>query len=180
MLMGESVILCSGCVKLAGAFAAGQPFGAEIGILTVQALLLVGWSWTCGYIVGSISRRTAWFSIVAYCSPCLFCLSRFRIESLSRLSLLLFVLPLAGGLWQGLKGPRVKPRSGVAAAAIITALAVIAQFGVAGAAGNALGWICSLVQTWPSWCLALASLNAAKRGVGTKRPAFEIEQHELN
>jgi hypothetical protein len=180
MLMGDSVMLCSGCVKLAGSRAPGQLFAAEIEILAVQTLLLAGWSWTCGYLVGSISRRTVWFSIAAYCAPCLFCLSRFRIESLSRLSLLLFVLPLAAGVWLGLRGRRVRPRFGVAAAAIITALAVITQVGVPGGAGSAWGWIGSLVLTWPSWCLAVASLNDAKESPSAQRSTFGIKQHELS
>jgi hypothetical protein len=180
MLMGDSVMLCSGWVKLSGASAAGQPFAAEIEILVVQALLLAGWSWTCGFLVGSISRRTVWFSIIAYGSPCLFCLSRFRIEALSRLSLLLFVVPLVSGLWQGLKGRRAGPRFAVAAGAIITALAIVTQVGVPGGAVNASRWIGLLVQTWPSWYLAAASLKAAKDGARAHRSAFEMEQHELN
>ncbi len=172
MLMGDSVIVWSGGVKLAGAGAAYQPFAPEIEILAVQSLLLVGWSWTCGYLVGSISRRTVWFSIISYCSPCLFCLSRFRIEHLSRVSLLLFVLPAAGGLWQRLRARKVGPRFGAAAAAIITALAIITRVGASGGAGDALGWIGNLILTWPSWCLAAASLNAAKEDMGA-------EQYEL-
>jgi hypothetical protein len=180
MLMGDSVMLISGFVTLAGASVASQTFAAEIEILSVQTLLLAGWSWTCGYLVGSISRRTVWFSIMAYCAPCLFCLSRFHIESLSRLSLLLFVLPLAMGLRQGLRGQRVGRRFGVAVAAIVTALAIITQVGATGGVGNASRWFCSLVQTWPSWCLAVASLDAAREDKSAERSTFEIEQHELN
>jgi hypothetical protein len=176
MLMGNSVMLCARCVTLAETRAAGQLYPAQIEVLAVQALLLAGWSWTCGYFVGSISRRTVWFSVIAYASPCLFCLSRFRIESLSKLSLLLFVLPLAFGLLQGLKDRRV--RFGVSAAAIITALAIIMRVGETGGAGNAFGWACSLAQTWPAWCLAVAASNTAKFNSVAKRPTFETERHE--
>lgn len=176
MLMGASVILCSSFMKLAGASATGQMVGADIEVLALQALLLAGWSWTCGCLVGSLSRHTVWFSIAAYCAPCLFCLSRFRIESLSRLSLLLFVFPLAGGLWHGLKGRRAGPRFGVVAAAIITTLAIITRLG---AVGGALGWVGTLILTWPSWCLAGASLIAAKEGAGAERSTFKMEHHEL-
>ncbi len=180
MLMGASVMECSGCVKLAKAGAAYQPFAAEIEILAVQALLLAGWSWTCGYLVGSISRRTVWFSIISYGSPCLFCLSRFRIESLSRLSLLLFVLPAAVGLWHGLRAREVGPRFAVATTAIITALAIITRVGSPGGAGDALGWIGNLILTWPSWFLAVASLAAAKEDTGAEWSPFEKKQRELS
>src|SRR5260370_28185090 len=43
------------------------------------------------FVVGSMSRRTLWASAALCCSPCLFCLARFRIGSLSRLCLLLFL-----------------------------------------------------------------------------------------
>jgi hypothetical protein len=62
-------------------------------VLMCQAFLLIGWSWTGGFVVGSISRRTLWASTVLCYSPCLFCLTRFRVESLSRFCLLLFLLP---------------------------------------------------------------------------------------
>jgi hypothetical protein len=180
LLMGDSVMLFSGFVTLAQASAPRQLFAAEVEILSVQALLLAGWSWTSGYLVGSVSRRTVWFSIMAYCAPCLFCLSRFHIETFSRLSLLLFVLPLAVGLWQGRRGQRMGRRFGVAVAAIVTALAIITRVGVTGGVGNASIWIYSLVQTWPSWYLAVASLDAAREDERAERSTFDMEQHELS
>jgi hypothetical protein len=180
MLMGDSVELCSTFVNLAAAGAVRRTSAAEIEILLLQTLLLAGWSWTCGYLVGSISRRTVWLSVVAYGFPCLFCLSRFRIESLSRLSLLLFVLPLAMGLWQGLWGRRVTPRFGVAAATIITAMVFIAQANSTGGLGSVSSWRCSIVQTWPAWFLAVASLNSVKGGGGPQRAAFKTGKYELS
>jgi hypothetical protein len=178
MLMGDSVVLCSTFVKLAAAGAAGRTFAEAIEILALQTLLLAGWSWTCGYLVGSISRRTVWFSVIAYGSPCLFCLSRFRIESLPRLSLLLFVLPLALGLWQGLWGRKVTPRFSVAAATIITALAFIAQANSKGGLGSVSRLACSSILTWLAWCLAVASLNSAKERGSAQRAAFKTEGYE--
>ena len=178
MFMGESVALCAGGVSLAAAVATRQPYAPAIEMLAVQALLLAGWAWTCGRLVGSLSRRTAWFSILAYGSPCLFCLSRFRVASLSRLSLLLFVLPLAMGLWQGLRKGSVGPRIGVATAAVVTALAIIVQLGAPGGAGIASRLISNLVQTWPAWCLAAISLKGARERAGTGRSPFERNHHE--
>jgi hypothetical protein len=178
LLIGDSVTLFSGFAALAQAGAAGQLFAAEIEVLSVQTLLLAGWSWTCGYLVGSLSRRTLWFSIMAYGTPCLFCLSRFHAGTHSRLSLLLFVLPLALGLWQGRRGPGIGRRFGAAVAAIVTALAIITRVGVTGGVGSGSIWIYSLIQTWPSWCLAAVTLDAARGDDGAGRPTFETEQHE--
>jgi hypothetical protein len=179
MLMGASVMVCSGLVTLAAAGTSDQLFAAKVEIVAVQALLLASWSWTCGYLVGSMSRRTVWFSIISYCWPCLFCLSRFRIESLSRLSLLLFVLPAAGGLWQGLRARGVAPRFAASAAAIITALALVTRIAASKGTGGFIGWIGSLVLTWPAWYLAAASLRSATKGKRTEQSAFKPEQHEL-
>jgi hypothetical protein len=70
-------------------------------------------------------------------------------------------------------------RFGVAVAAIVTALAIITQVGATGGVGNASRWICSFVQTWPSWCLAVASLDAAREDERAERSTLEMEQHEL-
>jgi hypothetical protein len=178
MLMGNSVVVSLGVMKLAGTGSAGQPLAAEVERVAAQALLLAGWSWTCGYLVGSLSRRTVWFSVISYGAPCLFCLSRFRIESLSRLSLLLFVLPAAAGLWRGLRGRKAGPRLAVAAAAVITALAVLTRLDAAGGGVGGSGWIGGLILTWPSWFLAAISLNAAREDKGSDWPPLERQHHE--
>src|ERR1700758_374713 len=51
------------------------------------AFLLACASWSAGFVVSSISRKTLWMSGVSCLLPCLFCFFRFRIESLPRLSL---------------------------------------------------------------------------------------------
>src|SRR5579863_9155856 len=70
--------------------------------------LLVAWSWTGGFVVGSLSRRTLWASIAATCSPCLFCLARFRESSLPSICLLLFLVPAISGVLKGLQNTRIK------------------------------------------------------------------------
>jgi hypothetical protein len=177
LFMGDSVALCAGFVKLAGDATCGN-IAPGIMILALKALVLTGWSWTCGYLVGDVSGRTLWCSILAYGSPCLFCLSRFRIESLSRSSLLLFVFPLAVGIWHGLRGPRVGSRMAVCAASIITLLAVISEVCGPGGTGNACSWIGSVVLTCPAWFLAIASLAVTKESAKPERSIFEREQHE--
>jgi hypothetical protein len=176
--MGDSVLLCAGVVKLAGGGADGGHVIPGMAILASKALVLAGWSWTCGYLVGYVSRRTVWCSVLAYGSPCLFCLSRFHSESLSPLSLFLFVIPLVLGLVRGLKGPILGRRLIVYAASIITLLAIISHVGATGGVGSPASWIGSVIQTCPAWCLAVASLKAAKVSSNSQHPVFKREQHE--
>jgi len=65
--------------------------------------LLIAWSATGGFVVAWLSRRTLWMSILATCSPCLFCLARFRQSSLPRICLLLFLVPAIWGAWRGVR-----------------------------------------------------------------------------
>jgi hypothetical protein len=82
--------------------------GAGFWLLTSHVFLLIAWSWTGGFVVGSLSRRTLWVSIAAACLPCLFCLARFRESPLPRICLLLFLAPAILGLYRGLRVIRIK------------------------------------------------------------------------
>lgn len=97
-----------------------QPLGVGFPLLMGHILLLIGWSWTGGFVVGSLSRKTLWVSAALCASHCLFCLSRFRVESLSRFCLLLFLLPAIWGVCQGLRVARIKLRSAVVLAVTVT------------------------------------------------------------
>jgi hypothetical protein len=77
-----------------------------ISSLLPKALLLIACSLAAGYLVAALSRRTLWMSAVLCCAPCLFCWARFRVPSLSRFSLLLFLLPAAWGARQALRRAR--------------------------------------------------------------------------
>jgi hypothetical protein len=74
--------------------------------LVAKTLLLIACSLGAGYVVTTLSRRTLWVSALLCGSPCLFCLARFRVPSLSRFSLFLFILPAALGVRQALRGAR--------------------------------------------------------------------------
>lgn len=164
VLMGVSVsvswsyqrLLCPELLK-----AASLTLGSGLMVLLWQALLLIGWAWTGGFVVGSASRRTLWASAVLCYSPCLFCLSRFRIESLSRLCLLLFLLPAIWGVSQGLRIAKMK-----LGPALILALAITVLMIPAWSAGEhwwnaprmSLSWALSL----PAWYL----VATARRPVG--------------
>src|ERR1700743_811700 len=64
--------------------------GPGFTLLLCNVFLLATVGWVGAFFVGVLSRRTLWVSMVLSFAPCLFCLERFRIESLSRFCLLLF------------------------------------------------------------------------------------------
>ena len=104
LLMGVSLSVSQGAQRLIspGLDATALP------LLFCQTLLLIGWAWSGGYVVGRVSQRTVWMSAVAACSPCLFCLARFHVLSLSRFCLLLFLPPAIWGVRQGLRRTRIR------------------------------------------------------------------------
>jgi hypothetical protein len=118
-------------------------------LLISHAFLLVAWSATGGFVVGSLSRRTLWASIVASCLPCLFCLARFRESSLPRLCLLLFLAPAIWGVFRGMRTNRIKLRWAIILAVATTA-AMIPTW--------ALNWI----LVWPAWYLVATAWKTGR------------------
>jgi hypothetical protein len=102
----------------------GWTAGSAIVQLLCHGLLLLACSWTGGFVVGSLSRRTLWVSLTSCCMACSFCLVRFRVESLSRLCLLLFLPPAIFGAQQGLRKARVGMSSAVVIAVLVTTLMI--------------------------------------------------------
>jgi hypothetical protein len=149
LLMGFSLSVSRAYQQLAGGpilHATGIDVRPGFALFLCNVLLLAAWSWTGGFVVGSVSRRTIWVSAALSFIPCLFCLERFRLECLSRLCLLLF-LPIA--LWgarSGLQMARIKRSSAVALAIAVTAL-TIPTWTSSGA------WIPNWALSWPAWFL---------------------------
>jgi hypothetical protein len=100
--MPASFLLMGFSLTVSWSFQSWTQGGRALPVL-VYAALLIAWSWTGGFVVASLSRRTLWVSILATCSPCLFCLSRFRESSLPRICLLLFLAPAIWGAWHGVR-----------------------------------------------------------------------------
>jgi hypothetical protein len=124
----------------------GLTVGPGFSLLLCNLLLLAAWFSARGFVVGPVSRRTARLSAALWFVPCAFCLERFRVESLSRLCLLLF-LPAA--LWaahKGLRIARIRRSSAVVFAVGVTAL-TIPTWGSSGA------WIPNWALSWPAWYL---------------------------
>ncbi|QNI34390.1 hypothetical protein H7849_11140 [Alloacidobacterium dinghuense] len=74
-------------------------------LLFCHILLLIAWSWTAGYIVGSLSRRTLWVSASLSVLPVVLNLS--HSDGLPRLCLFLFLLPAIVGVRHGLRNVRI-------------------------------------------------------------------------
>ena len=113
-------------------------------LLFSRGLLLIGCAWACGFVMGSISRRTLWVSIASSCIPCLFCLARFREPSLSRLCLFLFLLPAILGVRHALRLTRINLAFAIFLAIAITALVILPT-------SSRGSWTLSLSLIWPAW-----------------------------
>jgi hypothetical protein len=132
-------------------------------VLLCHALLLIGWSWTGGFVVGSLSRRTLWASTLLCYSPCLFCLSRFRVESLSRFCLLLFLLPAIWGVRQGLRISRMKLSSAILLAVAITVMMLPAWTSAGQHWWSPPRWTLNWALCWPAWYLVATAKRAGSR-----------------
>ena len=166
LLMGFSLSVSLAFLQLAGpAEAAVRTMSPGFPLLAGHVLLLAGWSWTGGFLIGSVSRRTLWASVASYCAPCLFCLSRFHAQALSRYCLLLFVLPAAAGILQGLRLPRLRLTTALAAALLLTALSIPARRGSGEHWWSPHAWVLNATLTWPAWFLVATA---------RRRPALAI------
>jgi len=126
--------------------ATGLTVGPGLTLLLCNVFLLAAWSWTGGFVMGSISRRTVRVSAVLSFLPCVFCLARFRVESLSRFSLLLFLLPAIWGVCRGVQIAQIKLRSALILAAAVTLLTIPTW-------ASKGSWIPNWALSWPAWYL---------------------------
>ena len=90
-----------------------------------EALLMLSWAWTSGFVVGSLSGKTRWVSGILCAIPCLSCVLRFQDTSLSRLCVLLFLLPGVVGAAQGVRRARLPFRIALTSAIAMTVLMLV-------------------------------------------------------
>jgi hypothetical protein len=156
LLMGFSLSVSRAYQQYVGAtvfHATGFNVRPGFALLLCNVLLLAGWSWTGGFVVGTISRRTLWVSAALSFAPCLFCLERFRVESLSRLCLLLFLPAALWGARRGLQLAYIKRSSAIALAVGVTAL-TIPLWSSSGL------WLPNWALSWPAWYLVATARKA--------------------
>ncbi len=144
----------------------GLTVGPGFWLFVSNILLLIGWSWTGGFVMGSVSRRTIWVSAVLSFWPCVFCFSRFRIESLSRFCLFVFLLPAIWGVLRGLRVPRVQLSSAVILAVGVTALTIPTWT-------SSGPWIPNWALSWPAWYLVATARRPGERANQRSEPNGE-------
>lgn len=166
LLMGASLSVCQSCIGLLDPrtlHSADLAAAWSLPMLLCHAALLLSWSWAAGFVVGSTSPRTLWVSAILCCLPCMFCLARFHIPSLSRLCLLLFLLPAVWGVRRGLRMLGLGVGSALALASATTLLvAVVASYG-SSHWWTPSAWIFNAALTWPAWYLVVASTQLGKK-----------------
>ena len=113
-------------------------------LLLCHMLLLIAWSWTAGYVVGSVSRRTLWASVVLAAVPSL----NFLCMSICWLWLFLFLPPAILGVWRGWRGSRISFRAASVLALTTTVLMISAW------SNNAL-WTANWALLCPAWHLVV-------------------------
>jgi hypothetical protein len=161
LLMGTSVSVSSMYEHLTDrSIQIGSPQTIPEGFLELicSGLLLIGSSWSCGFVLGSLSRRTLWVSIASSCVACLFCLVRFSEPSLSRFCLFLFLVPAIWGVRQGLRVIRINFASAIFLAIAITTLMALPT-------NSRTLWTLNWSVLWPAWFMvAMARGNGRKVG----------------
>jgi hypothetical protein len=126
--------------------------------LLCQVLVLLICAWAAGFTVESVSRRTSVVSAICCLLPCLFCLLRFRQESLPRFCLLLFLFPAIAGICFSKCGGTINRRRAVALALVATiCLAVL------GARGHL--WALNWELIGPPWYLAILPVRSDRMAV---------------
>jgi len=143
LLMGFSLSVSSAYQQI---FDPKITVGPGFWLLACNVLLLIGWAWTGGFVVGSVSRRTVWVSAALSFAPCLFCFTRFRVESLSRFCLLLFLLPAIWGVHRGLRIAQIRLSAAMVLAVAVTVLTIPTW-------SSKGPWIPNWALSWPAWYL---------------------------
>lgn len=123
-------------------------------LLLCHIFLLIAWSWSIGYIVGSISRRTIWASAALSVFPS-GCLCIVPAGILFKACLFTFLLPAVFGVRLGSRNARISLCSASLLALTTTVLMISAW------SSGAL-WILNWALIWPPWYLAVIAWRSAK------------------
>jgi hypothetical protein len=159
LLMGTSLSVSQACLNLAQP---GAPMSANLTWLLAQLSLLIGWSWTCGLVVGSLSRRTLWASMALCAWPCFVCVSKFHVGSLSPVCLLWYLIPAGVGVSQGVRATAIRVPIAVGIAAALTVTMLWAGHGATPRWRGLPWWMSDFVMSWPAWCLVARACQMAR------------------
>jgi hypothetical protein len=123
------------------------PTGHEgFALLLCHIFLLIAWSWTSGFTLGSLSPRTLWLNAVLCCFVALYFADHFRIYSISKFSPFLFLVPAIWGVRRGVHTVRLRLAPAVLLAATVTTLMIAAWH------SSAL-WVFNWLLLCPGWYL---------------------------
>ena len=173
LLMGVSLSVSCTYQRLTGprSFGACAPTGQEdFPLLLCHVLLLLIWSWTGGFVVRSVSRRTFWASAALSLLACVFCLARFREASVSSLCLFLFLPPAILGVQRGLRLIPITPRTAVVVATIVTVLMTCAW------RGRAL-WSFNWALLCPAWYIVVLAFTRRSHPLSRSSLGCEEARH---
>jgi hypothetical protein len=95
-------------------------------MLLCHILLLIGWSWAAGYVLGFVSRVTLWASAALLVVPAVVSVFRHSMLPPSEASYFLFVVPAIWGGVQALRRKRVARGAAFAVAVAVTGLMLFA------------------------------------------------------
>lgn len=144
-----------------------------VAIMVRHSLLLLGWSWTAGFALASLSRRVILVNGMLVCGI----IAALLLVALNTapppkplllLSLvaLLLATPLLGGTIQGLRKERLSPRPALllaVAIALLTALSIWNAGWWRGGPWNNLQLALSLLLCWPAAYIATSAVREARR-----------------
>jgi hypothetical protein len=138
------------------------PTGHEgFALLLCHIFLLIAWSWTSGFILGSLSPKTLWLNAALCLLMIPICDDHLRTMTLSMFAQYLFLLPAIWGVCQGVRIVRLKRTTAFLLAATITVLMVAAWT-------NSALWILNWLLLCPAWFLV-----AMARGGGNDSHAAQ-------
>jgi hypothetical protein len=123
------------------------PAGHEgYALLLCHVFLLIAWSWTSGYVIGAVSRRTVLVSIAVLMFPSVKFLDRCFFPALPAGWMFLFLAPAILGVHSGLRKARVPFYAASLLAFAVSTLMLVAW-------ENKALWIYNWVLVWPAWFL---------------------------
>jgi hypothetical protein len=135
-------------------YAGHWPTGHEgLPLLLCHIFLLVAWSWSSGYLVGSVSRRTVWVSAALSVLPSLgsMCIA------VPKPCLFLFLPPAILGVRWGWQRARISFRAASVLALTMTVLMISAW------SNNAL-WILNWALLFPAWYVVAEAWRSGPKG----------------
>ena len=129
------------------------PTGNEgFALLLCHIFLLIAWSWTSGFTLGSLSPRTLWLNAALCSFVALYFADHFRLYSISNFSPFQFLLPAIWGIRQGVRTVRLRLAPAFLLAATVTTLMISAW-------NSSALW----VFNWLLLCPALYLVATARR-----------------